>query len=92
MTNHLPEHDAAPTKTPTEARQGSRGLPTLWVLIGGLALAILALLYFVSTDVENPPPSPTQENSVGPSTDGTNNAEPSRLDEPPAAGAPPAQQ
>ena len=86
MTNHLPEHDAAPIKTTTEARQGSRGLPTLWVLIGGLALAILALLYFVSTDVENPPPSPTDNTSVGPSSDGTrNNAEPSRLDSPPAA-------
>ena len=86
MTNHQPERNAAPVKTPTEARQGARGLPTLWVLIGGLALAILAMLYFLSTSVDSPPPSPTEQNAVGPSSDGANNnAEPSRLDATPPA-------
>lgn len=83
MTYQPPERDAA-VKNPTQARQGSRGRPMLYVLGGGLALAILALLYFVSTSVEDPPPSPVAEQPVGPSTDGNaGTAEPSRLDAPP---------
>ncbi|MGQ4275043.1 hypothetical protein [Terrihabitans sp. B22-R8] len=84
--SHQHPHDSNAVKTPTDARQGARGLPVLWVLIGGLALAILALLYFVSTGVENPPPNPVAEQPVGPSSDTTpGNAEPSRLDAPPSA-------
>ncbi|MDX6806787.1 hypothetical protein [Terrihabitans rhizophilus] len=83
MTYQPPERDAA-VKNPTQARQGSRGRPVLYVLGGGLALAILALLYFVSTSVDDPPPNPAAEQSVGPTTDAApNNAEPSRLDSPP---------
>jgi hypothetical protein len=48
---------AEPELTPTEARQGKKGWPVLYVLIGGLALAIIAMVVLVGgTDVKNPPP------------------------------------
>ncbi|WP_229729492.1 hypothetical protein [Agaricicola taiwanensis] len=43
--------------TPTEARQGNKGKPVLYVLIAGLILMGIALFYLVGgTDVQNPPP------------------------------------
>lgn len=48
---------AEPELTPTEARQGKLGKPVLYVLIVGLALAIIAMFVFLGgTDVKNPPP------------------------------------
>ena len=67
-------------ETARETRQGPKGTPVLWVLVGGLTLAVLALLFFMSTSVENPPgPGP-----AGPTSDAVpNNAEPSRIEAPP---------
>jgi hypothetical protein len=43
--------------TPTEARQGNKGKPVLYVLIAALALAVIAMFVLVGgTDVQNPPP------------------------------------
>ena len=64
-----------------EVRQGPKGTPVLWVLIGGLLLCGIALLYLMSTGIGDPPgPGP-----AGPTSDAVpGNAEPSRLDAPPA--------
>jgi hypothetical protein len=51
-------------------------MPVLWVLGGGLALALVAFLYFMTTSVENPPPD-VGIGAPTPSTDAVpNNAEP----------------
>ncbi len=47
--------------TPDQARQGFRGWPVLYVLIGGLVLGaiyILSMLLYSSTDEAQTPPSP----------------------------------
>jgi len=78
-------NDPAPEKNATQARQGARGTPVLWVLGGGLALAIIAMMFFMSTSVDNPPPAPIEPAPVGPTSDAVpNNAEPTRIDAPPA--------
>jgi hypothetical protein len=75
------DRDGAQVETANETRQGPKGAPVLWVLLVGLGLAVLAFFYFMTTSVENPPgPGP-----AGPTSDAVpNNAEPSRLDAPPA--------
>lgn len=76
-------------ETPNEARQGPKGKPVLWVLVAGLALAVVALFYFMTTSIEDPPgPGP-----VGPSSDAVpGNAEPTPLNpETPSQPAQPAQ-
>jgi hypothetical protein len=46
-----------------------------------MSLAVLSLFYFMSTSVDDPP----GPNAAGPTSDSVpNNAEPSRLDAPPA--------
>ena len=85
MTGHRSNEDKGPVKSATAARQGAKGTNVLLVLLGGLALAVLALLYFVNTDVEQPPAASVESPNT-PSTDATpNNAEPSRMDSPPPA-------
>lgn len=87
MTDHKPEphiHDAAPVKNPTEARQGSKGTPMLYVLFGGIALVALAFVIIYSTSsVEDPPPSLGQDIPAGPSAGGEGTPEGSRIDLPP---------
>jgi len=64
-------------ETANEARQGPKGLPVLWVLGGGLVLAVVAFLYFMTTSVENPPPDLGVTAPAIPSTEAVpNNAEP----------------
>jgi hypothetical protein len=89
VTYQPPEHDSAAVKNATEARQGARGRPVLWVLLVGIGLMVIALLYFMSTDVSDPPPNPVAEEPVGPSSGGAGTPEPSRIEEPPAGGASP---
>lgn len=81
MTNQDRDRGGPHVETANEARQGPKGTPVLWVLVVGLGLAVLSLIYFVSTSVDDPPgPGP-----AGPTSDQVpNNAEPSRLDAPPA--------
>jgi hypothetical protein len=75
------DRDGPVVETANEARQGPKGTPVLWVLVIGLGLAVLSLIYFVSTSVEDPP----GPGAAGPTSDQVpNNAEPSRLDAPPA--------
>jgi len=84
VTDHR-DRDEAVVETAEEARQGPKGKPVLWVLVGGLALAVIALLYFVSTGVDEPPPAiGVQDQPVGPSSDTVpQNTEPGQLDPPP---------
>ena len=49
------DRDTQQVETAHEVRQGPKGKPVLRVLIGGLVLGALALLYFMTTSVENPP-------------------------------------
>jgi hypothetical protein len=79
VTHH--DSDGPLRETANETRQGPKGTPVLKVLIAGLVLAGLAFIYLMTTSVENPPgPGP-----AGPTSDAVpNNAEPSRLDAPPA--------
>ena len=78
MTN--PDRDPL-VETANETRQGPKGTPVLWVLGGGLALAVAALIYLMTTSVDDPP----GPGAVGPTSDSVpGNAEPSRLDAPPA--------
>lgn len=95
----LHTHDAAPVKTPTEARQGARGNRVLMVLIAGcvLVVAVFFLLYSTSS-VEHPPPTlpiGEQAQPTGPSDQAAPpNAtppEPSRTDLPPKGENAPAQ-
>ncbi len=55
MTHHDP--DGPLIETAQEVRQGPKGRRVLWVLIAGLILAVIALAFFMMTNVENPPPS-----------------------------------
>lgn len=75
MTNRDP--DGPTIETANEVRQGPKGKPILYVLLVGLGFALLALLYFTSTSVENPP---------GPGTDSV----PGASEPAPAAPPPPA--
>lgn len=79
------DKDGPLVETANEVRQGPKGTPVLWVLIAGLVLMGLAWFYFMSTGVEDPPPSiGVQEEPVGPSTDTVpGNTEPGQLDPPP---------
>jgi hypothetical protein len=53
----------------------------LWVLAFGMGLAVLALFYFMTTSVDDPP----GPGAAGPTSDAVpGNAEPSRIDAPPA--------
>jgi hypothetical protein len=84
VTDHRSNEDKAPVKSATAARQGAKGTNVLLVLLGGLALAVLALLYFVNTEIERPPAASVNSPNT-PSTDAVpNNAEPSRMDSPPS--------
>ena len=51
----MPDRDRPQVETATEVRQGPKGKPVLRVLIRGLILGVLALFYFMTTSVENPP-------------------------------------
>ena len=87
MTDYRPQdhtHDAAPVKNATEARQGSRGKPMLYVLFGGIALvaAAFAVIYATSS-VDSPPPSVGQQTESTPSAGGAEQPEGSRIDLPP---------
>lgn len=83
MTDHR-DKDGRIEETANEARQGPKGRRVAWVLAGGLVLAVLGLIYFLSTDIENPPPSLGVTPGETPSTDSVpNNTAPSRLDAPP---------
>jgi hypothetical protein len=69
--------DGPTIETANEVRQGPKGKPMLYVLLVGLGLALLALLYFTSTSVEDPP---------GPGTDSVpGSSEPAPTAPPPAA-------
>jgi len=75
------DRDGPHIETANETRQGPKGTPVLWVLVIGLGLAVLALFYFMSTSMENPP----GPGAVGPTSDSIpGNAEPTRTDAPPA--------
>ena len=75
------DRDGPLIETANETRQGPKGTPVLWVLLVGLSLAVLALFYFMSTSVDDPP----GPGSAGPTSDAVpGNAEPSRMDAPPA--------
>lgn len=68
-------------ETANEARQGPKGRPVLWVLVGGLVLCVIALIYLMSTGIDDPP----GPGAAGPTSDAVpGNAEPSRIDAPPA--------
>jgi hypothetical protein len=43
MTDHTGHHDPAIQLDKTDARQGRRGLPVLYVLVTGTALAVVAM-------------------------------------------------
>lgn len=60
--------DVAPVATPTEARQARKGLPVLYVLVGGLALALIA---WAGVEMYRPEPAP-----LAPATDTTAPATP----------------
>ena len=78
------DRDGPRKETAAEARQGPMGRPVAWVLGASLVLMVLAFFYFMSTDIENPPPSLGVTEGQTPSTDAVpNNAEPERLNAPP---------
>jgi len=80
---HQHDTDGPLKETAAEVRQGPMGRPVAWVLGASLVLAALAFMYFMSTDIENPPPSLGVTNGQTPSTDAVpNNTEPQRLDAP----------
>ena len=75
MTNRDP--DGPLVETANETRQGPKGRPVLWVLVAGLALAVIALFAFMSTAVDEPPPSIGVTPEQSPSVDSTpGNVEP----------------
>ncbi|MBY0295215.1 MAG: hypothetical protein K2X71_04115 [Methylobacterium sp.] len=45
----------APIETPTEARQGAKGKPVLYVLLGSLALLAIAMVALLSWNGTNAP-------------------------------------
>lgn len=87
MTDHRPEphvHDAAPVKNATEARQGSRGTPMLYVLVGGMALVVVAFMFiYLTSSVDDPPPAIGTQTQETPSSGAAEAPEPSRIDVPP---------
>jgi hypothetical protein len=75
------DRDGPLEETADEVRQGPMGVPVLWVLIGGLVLCGIVLLYLMSTSIDDPP----GPGAAGPTSDAIpGNAEPSRIDAPPA--------
>lgn len=81
---HQQNRGGPPHETAQEVRQGPLGRRVAWVLGASLVLAVLGFFYFMSTDIENPPPSLGVTDGPTPSTDAIpNNAEPERLNAPP---------
>lgn len=53
MTQHSPHHhDEQIELTPAKARQGKPGRPVLYVLLGGLALCLIAFVTLMGSDVD----------------------------------------